>query len=203
MFRLKYSLWLLLPALVLVLGGVGPVAAADEDAHAALIDKPAPDLKGDFALNGKPTSLSDLKGKVVMLDFWAVWCGPCVSTFPHLIEWNKEYKDKGLEIVGITSYYQQVGFDKEAGKITRVKEKLTPKQEQEMLKDFVGHHKLTHLIMTLSPDDDDKVSKDYKIRFIPQVVLIDKKGNVRQVVVGSGEEKAKQVEETIKKLLAE
>src|SRR5213082_98709 len=104
-----------------------PAAAAEEkaDPHADLIGKPAPEIPGDFALNGKPTKLADLKGKVVLLDFWAVWCGPCVATFPHLREWNKEYKDKGLEVLGVTSYYEQFGFDKDAGKNTRLKEKLT------------------------------------------------------------------------------
>src|SRR2546425_993526 len=66
----------------------------DDDPHAALLGKPAPDFEADFALNGKPVKLADLKGKVVLLDFWAVWCVPCVSAFPHLRDWNAEYKDK-------------------------------------------------------------------------------------------------------------
>src|SRR5437879_5302075 len=89
----------------------------DEDPYKALIGKPAPDFKGEFSLNGKPTKLSDLKGKVVLLDFWAVWCGPCVSTFPHLREWHKEYKDKGLEILGVTTYFEKFAFDKKTGKL--------------------------------------------------------------------------------------
>ena len=73
-----------------------------------------------------------------------------------------------------------------------------------MLKDFVAHHKLKHKIMTLSKEDwKAKVSGDYKVRGIPTVVLIDKKGNVQMVKVGSGEENAKALEAKIKELIAE
>jgi thiol-disulfide isomerase/thioredoxin len=40
-----------------------------------------------------------------LVDFWAVWCGPCIATFPHLREWHEKYADKGLVIVGVTKYY--------------------------------------------------------------------------------------------------
>jgi thiol-disulfide isomerase/thioredoxin len=190
-----------LVAVAAALLAVLPAVAADAKKYPVedLVGKAAPDLKGDFALNGQPVSLSDLKGKVVLVDFWAVWCGPCIATFPHLREWNTEYKKKGLAIVGVTNYYKMIGFDKEAGKVKRLQTAMSTQEEQAMLKDFAAHHKLEHLLMTVAPGG----SKEYKINAIPTAVLIDRKGVVRMVKVGSGEANAKALEGMIKKLLAE
>ena len=198
---------LLSAALVLALVGVAPAADDKDnnapDSHRALLGKAAPEVGTGFTLHGKPAALSDLKGKVVLLDFWAVWCGPCVATFPHLREWNAEYKKQGLEIVGVTTYYQAYDFDSKAGKLTRAKDKLSSNQEQDMLKGFAEHHKLEHRLVMVPREEWGKITKEYKVQGIPTVILIDRQGKVRMVKVGSGPENAKALDKKIKELLAE
>src|SRR5262249_27114190 len=190
--------------LVILLGlsvtGITGMAQDKDGPHAKLIGKRAPDFQGEFALNGKPVKLSDLKGKVVLLDFWAVWCGPCVAMFPHLREWHQEYKDKGLEIVGLTTYYEDFGFDQQTGKLKKADTKLTKAQEQAMLKDFAAYYKLGHLLMVLPSEAMDKTAENYKVEGIPQAVLIDRKGVVRMVKVGSDKENVEALGNLIKKL---
>lgn len=174
-----------------------------EDPYAELIGKPAFDFRPDFAINGKPATLADLKNKVVLLDFWAVWCGPCIKTFPHLRELHAKYHDKGLEIVGLTTYYEKVGFDKEAGKVKILEDKMTLAEEQTMLKDFAQHHKLDYRLVAVPQDERKEIYGKYKIRGIPTAVVIDRKGIIRLIKVGASEENAKEIEDTIKKLVAE
>ena len=75
--------------------------SGNESRSAKPCEKPAPQftLKD---ISGKPVSLSDFNGKVIILDFWATWCGPCVREIPAFIQLQQEYESKGLMVVGIS-----------------------------------------------------------------------------------------------------
>ena len=72
-----------------------------------LIGRPAPALVTNAWLNSEPLSLQELRGKVIVLDFWATWCGPCREMYPVLSEWHRELADDGLVVIGVTRYDEQ------------------------------------------------------------------------------------------------
>ncbi|MFN7876397.1 MAG: TlpA family protein disulfide reductase [Pirellula sp.] len=172
--------------------------------RAELVGKPAKDF-GDFAANNHyvamdAKSLADLQGKVVLLDFWAVWCGPCIATFPHLKEWHDEYSSKGLVIVGATKFYNY-DWNTETGKAQRSEDKVSAENELAMLEKFRESYELKHGFVVTS--NEDAFGDHFAVTGIPQAVLIDKKGVVRLVRVGSGEKNAEDLHNMIKELLAE
>jgi len=128
---------------------------------------------------------------------------PCIATFPHLNKWNKDHKADGLEIVGVTTYYENLGFDKAAKKLSKLDTPMTADEEHTMLADFASAYQLKHQLMTLPKADYRKVGESYAVRGIPQAVLVDRKGNVRMVRVGSGKANADALEEMIGTLLKE
>ena len=109
-------------------------------------------------LNGKPFDQKTLAGKVVLVDFWATWCGPCVAEIPNVLEQYEKYHKDGFEVVGIS-------LD----------------QEREALEKFVTDQKLPWPILFEEPKGDGwqhPLATFYGISGIPTVVLIGRDGNV-------------------------
>jgi thiol-disulfide isomerase/thioredoxin len=166
--------------------------------HLALIGQDAAPLKVDAWVNGDPLTDADLKGKVVLLDFWAIWCGPCIATFPNLREWNEKYEKKGLVMIGLTNYYG-LEWDEKTGRTKRAEEEVTHEKEHEMLKKFAEHHKLTH---RFGVQMERKTSEYYEVSYIPQVVVIDQAGKIRLISVGTAKSNEKEISELLEKLLS-
>ncbi len=163
----------------------------------ALIGQPAAPLAVETWVNGAPLTDADLKGKVVLLDFWAVWCGPCIATFPHLREWNEKYADKGLVIIGLTRYYNFT-WDEKADKAIQSQETVRPEDEQKMLVKFAAKNDLRHRFGIQKGSD---MSDFYGVTGIPEAVVIDRAGKVRLIKVGSGDENAKAIAEMLETLI--
>ncbi|MEJ7616000.1 MAG: TlpA disulfide reductase family protein [Pyrinomonadaceae bacterium] len=150
----------------------------------------APDLNVAEWIDQKPVKLHELRGKVVLLDFWATWCGPCHVTFPVLRDLHEKYKDKGLIVLGATRYY---------GTSSRMPE-MSPKEELAYLRRFKRTQRLPYGFAVAADDANDL---NYGVTSIPTAILIDHRGAVRHISVGVSAAENANIVRLVEKLLDE
>jgi thiol-disulfide isomerase/thioredoxin len=146
---------------------------ADPD---ALEGKPAPAVSVK-TIDGKAVKLSDMKGKVVVMDFWATWCPPCRKSLPHVqeISANKALADKGLVVWAVNAHEQPA-----------------------VVKKFLAENKFTFTV----PMGTAQAMQQYQISGIPTTIVVGRDGNVAKAFVGFGEGSGKALDEAIEAALA-
>ena len=130
-------------------------------ANTEAIDAPDFTLK---SVTGENIKLSDFKGKVVLLDFWATWCGPCMRSIPELVRLQEKYRDKGLVVLGIS-------MDTKA------------QADDAQLKKFMATFNMKYQVMR----DDGVVSQTYfgnSPAAIPTMQIINRKGKIVKTIIG-------------------
>jgi peroxiredoxin len=143
----------------------------------AVIQKgqPAPPFKVTTT-SGQAVTLTNYKGSVLVIDFFASWCQPCTKSIPHIIELNRKYGKQGLQILG-----------------------MSLDEDKDDLIEFIKPKKLNYPVALAN----EELQTDYGLHSIPTIVLIDKKGVVAEKYMGLTDETSKKIEATIKRLLAE
>jgi len=135
-------------------------------------------LAPDFSLtgfDGRTVTLSELRGQVVIINFWASWCPPCREEAAYLEQTWRKYKDRGVVFIGV----DYVDTNKEA---------LA----------YIQEFDITYIN---GPDLGTRISQDYNIKGVPETYYVDKKGQLRGVQIGPL--KAPELDQKIEELLAE
>jgi len=127
-------------------------------------------------LDGNEVRLTDQRGQVVLVNFWATWCGPCLQELPHIQQIHEKYQDQGLVVLAISTDHQKSA-----------------------VRPFVEKNGYTFPVLFV----DEEVENVYQIRGIPVVYLIDRTGVIRFDKVGFCPGGEKEIERQVEQLLEE
>ncbi len=176
--QLAYQQWKLKnapePKFVQGDGGGEAEGGPSTGTESPLVGKPAPDFDLEL-LDGKKFHLAEAKGKVVILDFWATWCGPCLQAMPQVEKVAREVKGQGVQLVAVNL-----------------------QENPDQIKAMLERHKLN---MTVALDRDGIVADKYKAVAIPQTVVVDRDGTIARLFVGGGPHLEEQLREALKAVL--
>ena len=160
----------------------GLLIAVTDPSHAIAVGlgAAAPEITGQIWLNASPQRIAELKGKVVLVEFWTYGCSNCQNIEPSIKEWHKKYEPQGLVVIGVHS--PEFGHERELNNVQQ----------------YVREHALPYPVVT---DNDFAIWNSYGNRAWPTVYLIDKQGKIQYVHTGEGG--YRQTEQQIQSLLAE
>ncbi|HEY0658806.1 MAG TPA: TlpA disulfide reductase family protein [Pyrinomonadaceae bacterium] len=136
------------------------------------------DIKG---VNGNVFKVEDLKGKVLLLNMWATWCGPCREEMPHLVAMEDEFKAKDFKVIGLNIDEEPI-------------EKIQP---------FAEKMKLNYELAWADENLYRGLLKVSKFDGIPQSFLLDREGHLRGVFLGGSEKVIRQMRENVEKVVNE
>jgi thiol-disulfide isomerase/thioredoxin len=146
------------------------IAAEIANLERVMPGKPAPEIAKNDLVTGKPFALSSLKGKVVLLDFWASWCVPCRKSNPHVKALYEKYRKKGFDVVYVADNDSRPEDALKAIEQDGIKKYHHVLRGLKIMKDANG--KMTGY------DKSEDVSEQYAIHFLPTKYLIDREGNI-------------------------
>ncbi|PQO29067.1 TlpA family protein disulfide reductase [Blastopirellula marina] len=153
-------------------GGGG---GANPGNSSSLVGNPAPDFTLDLLDGEDKFTLSKQQGSVVVLDFWATWCGPCIQAMPQIDGVVKEFEDQGVKLIGVNM-----------------------QEDRQSIKSLLERIKLSPTVVL---DIDGATAEKYQVTAIPQTVIIDRQGKVANLFVGGGPQFAGQLREALKKVV--
>lgn len=133
------------------------------------------------SLDGTTFKLQDKKGKVVLVNLWATWCGPCINEMPHLNEMQEKFKDKGFEIIGLD----------------------TDDESKEAIDAFAAKQKLNYPLGWADGKLMNEFVKITKLQGIPQSILINREGQLTGVFTGGSPKVINKMKETVEKIVNE